>query len=275
MHKRFIRFLGKTGSTAFLLLTIATLLLTGCAAPKPPLNTPSGNPEILIPNVTRKQAADALVGWLSSVGMTIRLINEYQLVVGQRADNDTMAKLLYGSKYDTVPEYRLSFTFVEEQRGVKVYSRAAIVTNPGSGFERVNDATDNTKHTQQAILVKLHDSLVSSSVNSSRIAAPLAPESGTAVPAKTSAATPPSPAAPSLPAKVDATKLDQLVPGKSTAADATMLFGPPHSTSNMVRNSKLLQWIEYREKSSAHIAILFDADDRMIRITHKSFINLP
>jgi hypothetical protein len=68
-------------------------------------------------------------------------------------------------------------------------------------------------------------------------------------------------------------KVDNLVPGVSTTADATQLLGPPASESTYDNGSKLLQWMYSQGTmvggSGAHVAILFDADGKMVRITHR------
>ena len=73
--------------------------------------------------------------------------------------------------------------------------------------------------------------------------------------------------------KFDPKLLDSLTPGKSTAHDAVALFGEPASTSNYPDGSRLLQWM-YSQGTpfggkGAHVAILFDSNDIMIRVTHK------
>lgn len=74
--------------------------------------------------------------------------------------------------------------------------------------------------------------------------------------------------------KFDPAKVDQLVPGESSTADATQLIGKPSSESTAADGSKVLQW-QYVQGtpfggSSAHIAILFDKSGKMVRVTHRS-----
>lgn len=137
------------------LILLALIALVGCAAPKQHLNTASGNPEVIIEGATRKQVADRIVDRLTGKGLTIRQVTEYKIVAGQKADQDFAARLLYGSRYDGVPEYRLTYTLIDQPQGVKVYARVEIVTNPGSSFERVNDMTNAQKHNLQDMLGKL------------------------------------------------------------------------------------------------------------------------
>jgi regulator of RNase E activity RraA len=74
--------------------------------------------------------------------------------------------------------------------------------------------------------------------------------------------------------KFDINKVDQLKPGVSTMEDATQLLGPAKAVSTMANNSKLLQW-QYVQGtpvggSGSHVAILFDATGKMVRVTHRS-----
>lgn len=74
--------------------------------------------------------------------------------------------------------------------------------------------------------------------------------------------------------KFDLAKADQLTTGVSTMNDAIQLLGPVSAESTMQNNSRLLQW-QYAQGtlvggSGAHLAILFDASGKMVRITHKS-----
>jgi hypothetical protein len=137
--------------TAFL---VACALLGGCAAPVP-LSTPSGNPEVSLPGVTKKQALDQIVARAVSRGMQVRSINDYSLTLGKRVGENFAAVLLYGSRYDSEPELRMTFTTIEGPGGVLIYARAEMVTNPGSAFERRNDVTGGARHDLQAILESL------------------------------------------------------------------------------------------------------------------------
>lgn len=146
------------GKTMRLILSALLLsLLIACAAPRPPLNTASGRPEVTIRNVTRKDVSDRIVGALASKGFAIRSANEFAIIGAKRADDDFTLKLLYGSRYDRVPEQRITFTLIEASGTVRVFSTLQIVTNPGSAFERVDDLAESTKHDQQAMLMQLRD----------------------------------------------------------------------------------------------------------------------
>lgn len=73
--------------------------------------------------------------------------------------------------------------------------------------------------------------------------------------------------------KFNAADVDKLRPGQSTIADAVTLLGKPTATSIQANGSTLLQWQFVQavllSARAAHLAILFDASDRMVRVTHR------
>ena len=73
--------------------------------------------------------------------------------------------------------------------------------------------------------------------------------------------------------KFDPAKVDQLTPGLSTISDATILLGKPTSVSTAANGSKLLQWQFVQAVllagQGAHVAILFDQSEKMVRVTHR------
>jgi len=123
------------------LLVLVSWLFIGCAAPR--LNTASGNPEISIPDVTKKQVLDLIIAVKLQKGMQIKNVNDYGVVFTKKVDQSFLASFLYGSHYDSTPEGRLHYNVVEQNGYVKVYSRIEIVTNPDSAFESVSDITGN------------------------------------------------------------------------------------------------------------------------------------
>jgi hypothetical protein len=73
--------------------------------------------------------------------------------------------------------------------------------------------------------------------------------------------------------KFDPAKVDLLTPGQSNIGDATALLGKPTSVSTAANGSKLLQW-QYVQAvliagKGAHVAILFDQTEKMVRVTHR------
>jgi hypothetical protein len=135
-------------------------ILVSCAIPQQQkLATPSGNPEIIISNVTRKAVIDRLIEAKLQMGMQLKSVSDYSVVFGQKADTSNfMASLAYGSRYDPTPEARITYNVVEIANGVRVFSRLEVVTNPGSGFERVSDRTQSYAQKMQNELVQLRAS---------------------------------------------------------------------------------------------------------------------
>lgn len=71
----------------------------------------------------------------------------------------------------------------------------------------------------------------------------------------------------------DLNKVKELRPGISTTQDAKILLGKPTSTS-VINNDTLLQW-QYIHGTPTrgrgkHVAILFDKNGKMIRVTHQT-----
>lgn len=71
--------------------------------------------------------------------------------------------------------------------------------------------------------------------------------------------------------KFDVAKIDELVPGRSTIADATQLFGPPRSQT-VIGANVLVQWQYSQGSQSAHVAVLFDRVGAMLRIQTRTLI---
>lgn len=117
------------------LLTVA--VLSGCATVQP-IPTGSGMPEVTICGVRKNEVMEKFAAGLSMKGVNIRNTSNYQIVVGKPVDNPLIAAL-YGSKYDSTPEARIIFTFADINNCTYIGARLQIVTNPGSGFERITD----------------------------------------------------------------------------------------------------------------------------------------
>ena len=143
------------------LIFILLAMLSACAAPPQQqqyLATASGNPEIVIANATRKAVIDKINAAKLEKGMQVKSVNDYGVVVGKKVDNNFMASFLYGSRYDSTPEARITYNVVEVPGGIRVFSRTEIITNPGSSFERVSDLTQNVASQMQSELEQLRDS---------------------------------------------------------------------------------------------------------------------
>jgi hypothetical protein len=77
--------------------------------------------------------------------------------------------------------------------------------------------------------------------------------------------------------RFDYTRVSELTPGVSTRDDAIRALGTPTAESSYADGSRLLQW-QYvsgnalGRGSGSHVAILFDRDGKMIRVTHVSHL---
>jgi hypothetical protein len=139
----------------YLAYLIVTSTIIACASPAPQLQTASGNPEILIPDTDKKQVIDAIIEGKLQKGCQIQSVNDYSIVATKLIDNNLMATILYGSQANVYPMVRQSYNLIQSGNDVKVYSRAEMVTNPGTGYERVSDITQQIANELQNELVRL------------------------------------------------------------------------------------------------------------------------
>jgi len=95
---------------------------------------PIGWSEVNIENADKKQVSDDIVNILVNQGWQIRSINDYQ-VIFRHDCNNPLTRALYGSKLNSVPEYRLTISFIQSGPNVRVTGQTIIVTNPHSSFE--------------------------------------------------------------------------------------------------------------------------------------------
>ena len=85
-----------------------------------------------------------------------------------------------------------------------------------------------------------------------------------------------APAAPPTPVptanSADPHRFNELTPGISTTADAIRTLGNPNSYAAMAQGQTLLQWMSFHGAHGIHLAILFSADGRMIRVQQATVI---
>ncbi|CAL8981572.1 hypothetical protein RHODGE_RHODGE_02867 [Rhodoplanes serenus] len=62
----------------------------------------------------------------------------YELSFDKPVENMAVQVLL-GSKYDSQPNARVSYSFAPVDGGTKIFADMAVITNPGSAFERRTD----------------------------------------------------------------------------------------------------------------------------------------
>jgi len=82
------------------------MLLIGCAGVQR-LNTPSGKPEVTLRGAEKKEVIDIFTNAFANKGFNPIDITEYKAVYGKRMEDNVAASVLMGSRYDSVPEYRI------------------------------------------------------------------------------------------------------------------------------------------------------------------------
>ncbi|MEI6259947.1 MAG: hypothetical protein WCR46_08575 [Deltaproteobacteria bacterium] len=114
----------------------AIILLAGCAT-YPPLQTPSGRPEVSIHGAAMKDILNVIVDQMSKDGWRIKSLQDNRVVVVSSNDKWEMI-LAYGSPLNEIPENQITFTLVDAgDNEVRVLCSGVVVTNPGGGFENV------------------------------------------------------------------------------------------------------------------------------------------
>jgi len=135
-------------------ITYSTLFLTlisGCATVKP-LNTPTGKPEVIIPEASKSEIADQITNAMLSWNFQLQKRDENILVFSKR-DQRLGPSLLFGSKYDRTPEWRFIYNIVNHPEGIRVIANIATITNPGSAFERKTDLSRGSKDSENVYLL--------------------------------------------------------------------------------------------------------------------------
>ena len=117
-----------------------TMFFVGCVT-TPPLQTPSGRPEVTLYGITKKQFFDEVAANAAIDGRVIREVNDYNIVIAKK-NTSFGAAVLFGSSYDSTPEERITLTVIEVPRGIRIFATCTIVTNPGSAFEKTTTSSN-------------------------------------------------------------------------------------------------------------------------------------
>ena len=120
-----------------LLCFAALVLVAGCATPIQH-QTASGKPEVTIDTGNVTAVKEALVARMVNNGWNLVRDSDYLMVFERPVDSVWMAALL-GSRYDGTPNARTSYTFAVGGRTVRIVADLAVITNPGSAYERRTD----------------------------------------------------------------------------------------------------------------------------------------
>ena len=120
--------------------------LQSCITPPIEHQTASGKPEITIA-ATPEVLKPKIVTQMLTAGYRINRDTAYELSFDRPVDNLAVAVML-GSKYDSQPNARISFSFAPIANETRIVTDIAVVTNPGSAFERrtpMNNSADSGK----------------------------------------------------------------------------------------------------------------------------------
>lgn len=112
-------------------VSIALLCLCVGACASPVLHqTASGKVEVTIENSAQEPVKSELVNVMINRGYAINRDSPFQIVFDKPVMN-VLAAALLGSRYNSTPDARLSFTITQAGTSVRVIGDLAIITNPG------------------------------------------------------------------------------------------------------------------------------------------------
>ncbi|GAJ94355.1 hypothetical protein [Rhizobium rhizogenes] len=122
----------------FAVLALSVALSACQTAPATPLA-----PQDFTINASKLKTKEAIIATFLPRNYKIIRDSEFQLVLDRPANDNFGAMLLFGSKFNGVPDARVTFTITGDNP-TQVNSRLELVTNPGSGFEQVTDINGNS-----------------------------------------------------------------------------------------------------------------------------------
>lgn len=123
-------------STKTLGMMFIGAVLIGCVTPVD-LGTASGRPEITT-NVSMDRLKPELMAAMMNRGYSMHRDSGVSLSMEKPLTG--MAAAFFGSRYDPNPAARITFTFIQSTDQLRLIADMAMVTNPGSGYERLTPA---------------------------------------------------------------------------------------------------------------------------------------
>lgn len=144
--------------TILALFVSLLFVAAGCATPIMHL-TPSGRPEVTVTGRVGEQVVARITDRMLNSGYNVKTATKTLMVFEKPIDN-VLAAALLGSRYDSTPAARITYTIIETDASTRVVASLAAITNPGSAFERVTPM-DNSKDSVgvQQFLTELKSSL--------------------------------------------------------------------------------------------------------------------
>lgn len=125
---------------------VLPFMLIGCATPVQH-KTPSGKVETTIKGVSKAQVKDAIVDEFINFGYTVTKSDDMVISL-EHPVNDPMAQMFFGSRYDAIPNARVTLSLIQQKGAVRVIADCSLITNPGTGFEQKTDANRNVGTTK-------------------------------------------------------------------------------------------------------------------------------
>lgn len=118
---------------------ISLVFISGCQTTQGPLATNN-----FTFNADKTRTKEAIIATFVPRGYQIVKDSEFQLVMDRPANDSFGAQLVYGSQWNSIPNARVILT-ITGSKPTNVNSQIQVVTNPGSGFERVNDVSNHAE----------------------------------------------------------------------------------------------------------------------------------
>jgi len=128
-----------------IVVCVSFFVLNGCgsAASVGKLNTPSGRPEITIPNSNVQTVMDGIASWIAAQGKTISGSGIYTISASftKRASNN-------GIFYGMLP-FESTYTIVQNGANVEIYEKTVNMTENGGEQTEQSDYDDMQKELMQ------------------------------------------------------------------------------------------------------------------------------
>lgn len=113
-------------------ICLGALALAGCQSAS---NEPPVSRTVQVAGTTEQFTAKLLQRRISR-GYIIKQQTANMIVMDKPASDDFAAQFVFGSRFNTVPNYRLTYQMYGA-KPITVNVSGAIITNPGSGFARL------------------------------------------------------------------------------------------------------------------------------------------
>ncbi|WP_413460094.1 hypothetical protein [Herbaspirillum huttiense] len=152
------------------LIVLFAIFLAGCANMAQPLSTPSGRPEVTITGSNTSEVKSVISNAMMNRGFSVKNDSE-SLITYEKTIDDVLTASLFGTRFNTKPASRISFSFASSAGTVRVLGSIAVISNPGSGFEQATDFSQGSKDAEniQAMLEQVKRVIVSTNQASQRM----------------------------------------------------------------------------------------------------------